>query len=237
MTATTVCAASCGLVYGSYMAFDIPRVRGLFPALGDGWAYFDAPAGMQVPEGVATAVSTALRAPASGPAGIYPASRRASAILDAARGAVADLVGTDPQGVVLGSNPAELVQRLANAVGQSWVLGDEVVVSRLDDPSNVEPWRRAAQRAGAAVRRAEVDIENCELPSWQYERLLSPSTKVVAVTAASAAVGTCPDLGWIAERSHGTGGLLVVDASAAAPFQPLDIHELGADVLIVSAGA
>src|ERR1700761_3920077 len=75
--------------YGVRMAFDVARVRGLFPALGDGWVHLDAPAGMQVPEQVATAVSTAMRAPVSGPGGVFPASQRASAIVDAARRAVA----------------------------------------------------------------------------------------------------------------------------------------------------
>lgn len=219
------------------MAFDIARVRGLFPALGDGWAYLDAPAGMQVPETVAAAVSTALRAPASGPTGIYPASQRAATILTEAREAIADLLGTKPEGIVLGSNPTELVQRLANALGDSWVLGDEIVLSRLDEATNVEPWRRMAQRAGAGVRLAEIDIENCELPAWQYERLLSPRTKLVAVTAASPAVGTSPDLPSIAEQAHRSPATFVVDATALAPFAPLDIGELGADVLVVSAGA
>jgi selenocysteine lyase/cysteine desulfurase len=55
------------------MAFDVAAIRGWFPALGDGWIHLDAPAGMQVPEQVATAVSTALRAPVSGPGGVFPA--------------------------------------------------------------------------------------------------------------------------------------------------------------------
>src|SRR5438876_561179 len=122
------------------MAFDVARIRGLFPALGDGWIHLDAPAGMQVPEQVATAVSTALRAPVSGPGGVFPASQRAEAIVDAARRAVADLVGCDPAGVVLGPNAAVLLQRLADALGSGWLIGDEVVVSRLDHPANVAPW-------------------------------------------------------------------------------------------------
>ena len=111
------------------MAFDVAAVRGLFPALGDGWVHLDAPAGMQVPEQVATAVSTALRAPVSGPGGIFPASQRAEAIVDAARRALADLVGADPAGVVLGPNSAVLLQRLADGLGDGWMIGDGVVVS------------------------------------------------------------------------------------------------------------
>jgi cysteine desulfurase family protein (TIGR01976 family) len=219
------------------MAFDVAQVRGLFPALGDGWVHLDAPAGMQVPEQVATAVSTALRAPVSGPGGIFPASQRAEAIVEAARRAVADLVGVDPAGVVLGPSGAVLLQRLADALGDGWLLGDEVVVSRLDHPANVAPWQRAAQRSGSSVRWAEVDIETCELPAWQYDDLVSPRTKVVGITAASGAVGTRPDLRRIADVAKQAGAMVVVDASAAAPFIPLDITSMNADVVAVSASA
>jgi cysteine desulfurase family protein (TIGR01976 family) len=219
------------------MAFDVARIRGLFPALGDGWIHLDAPAGMQVPEQVATAVSTALRAPVSGPGGVFPASQRAEAIVDAARRAVADLAGTDPAGVVLGPNAAVLLQRLAEALGSSWLIGDEVIVSRLDHQANIAPWLRAAQRAGATVRWAEIDIETCELPAWQYESLISHRTKVVAVTAASGTVGTRPDLTKIASLARAAGALVVLDASSAAPFVPLDVAALGVDVIAVSATA
>lgn len=219
------------------MAFDVARIRGQFPALGDGWIHLDAPAGMQVPEQVATAVSTALRAPVSGPGGVFPASQRAEAIVDAARRAVADLVGSDPAGVVLGPNPAVLLQRLAEALGSGWLIGDEVTVSRLDHQANIAPWLRAAQRAGAAVRWAEIDIETCELPAWQYEGLISHRTKVVAVTAASGVVGSRPDLTKITEWARAAGALVVVDASSAAPFVPMDITAMGADAIAVSATA
>jgi cysteine desulfurase family protein (TIGR01976 family) len=219
------------------MAFDVAAIRGQFPALGDGWIHLDAPAGMQVPEQVATAVSTALRAPVSGPGGVFPASQRAEAIVDAARRAVADLVGCDPAGVVLGPNPAVLLARLADAVGSGWVIGDEVVVSRLDHQQNIAPWLGVAQRSGATVRWAEIDIETCELPAWQYESLISHRTKVVAVTAASGVVGTRPDLAKITGQARDSKALVVVDASSSAPFVPMDIQAMGADVVAVSATA
>ncbi|HEX4721554.1 MAG TPA: cysteine desulfurase-like protein [Pseudonocardiaceae bacterium] len=219
------------------MALDVARIRGLFPALGDGWTHLDAPAGMQIPEQVATAVSMALRAPVSGPGGVFPASQRASAIVDAARRAVADLVGADPAGVVLGSSAAAMSQRLADAIGASWLIGDEVVVSRLDNPANTTPWQQAAQRCGGIARWAEIDIETCELPAWQYDDLVTKRTKAVAVTAASGAVGTRPDLNRIAETAGVNGALVIVDASSAAPFLPVDVATLGADIMVLSASA
>ncbi len=219
------------------MALDVARIRGLFPALGDGWIHLDAPAGMQIPEQVATAVSMALRAPVSGPGGVFPASQRAQAIVDAGRRAVADLVGADPAGVVLGPSSAVLLARLADAVGAGWLIGDEVVVSRLDHPANTAPWQQAAQRCGGIARWAEVDIETCELPAWQYDDLVTARTKAVAITAASGAVGTRPDLARISETARQSGALLVVDASSAAPFLPVDMNNLGADVVVLSASA
>jgi cysteine desulfurase len=179
-----------------------------------------------------------MRAPVSGPGGAFPASQRAEAIVDAARRAVADLVNGDPAGVVLGPNVPVLLQRLAEAMGSGWLIGDELAVSRLDHQANIAPWLRAAQRPGAAIRWGEIDIETCELPAWQYESLVTPRrTKVVAVTAASGAVGTRPDIPKIAEIAHGAGALMVVDASYAAPFMPIDMGAMGADIIAVSASA
>lgn len=226
------------------MAFDVARVRGLVPALGDGWAHLDGPTGMQVPEQVATAVSSALRAPVSRPGGVFPASQRGGAIIEAARRAVADLVGADPKGVVLGPGPAPLLERLADALSADWALGDEVVVSRLDDTANVAPWHRAAQRTGGRVVTAEIDVETCELPSWQFDELLGERTRVVTVTAACPAIGTRTEVAAIARKVHalpqpgvGIEPLMVVDATAAAPFLPLDLDTMGADIMVLSAAA
>ncbi len=164
--------------------------------MGDGWIHLDGSAGMLVPEQVASAVSTAMRAPVSA-----------------------------------------LLSRLADTLADTWTLGDEVVVSRLDEPANTDPWLRAMKRIGGNVRWSEIDIETCELPAWQYEQLVGSRTKAVSVTAASGSVGTRPDVSTIAEIAKKVGALVVVDATYAAPFVPLDIAELGVDVLVLSAQA
>lgn len=220
------------------MSYDVARVRGLIPALGDGWVHLDATAGMQPPEGVVSAVSGAFRRRRSAAGGPFPASRLSAEIDAAARIAVADLVDADPRGVVLGpGGPAELLRRLADAVGDTWAAGDEVVVSRLDDAANVAPWLWAAGRRGVTVRCAEIEIETCELPAWQFDGLLTAATRVVAVTAASGQVGTRVDVAAIAERTRETGALLVVDACAAAAYGPVRMDALGADVIALDAAA
>ena len=217
------------------MAYDVARVRGLIPALGDGWIHLDASAGMQTPDQVVSAITRALRSPQSRPGGPFPASTTITELEAEARNAVADLVGGDPRGVVLGPNRAVLLERLAESVGQTWMLGDEIVVTRLDDVANVTPWVRTAQRRGAAVQRVEIDLESGELPVWQFDDLLDATSRVVALTAASGELGTCVDVAAVAERTRTIGALLVADVGAAAAYTPLDLENLGADVIALDA--
>lgn len=217
------------------MAYDVARVRGLHPSLGDGWVHFDAPAGMLIPDSVATTVSTAFRGSFPSPVGPHPSAQRSAAVLEAARQAVADLVNADPGAVVLGADRAVLLASLADASSTRAGLGYEVIVTRLDDEANIAPWLRAANRFGAKVKWAEVDIETGELPTWQWESLIGKSTRLVAVTSASGTLGTITDLRVVIKLIHDVGGLVVVDHSAAAPYRLIDINEIDADVVAVNA--
>lgn len=219
------------------MAYDVARVRGLHPALGDGWMRFDAPLGMVVPESVATTVSTAFRAATANIHNSHPAARRSATVLEAARQAFADLLNADPAGVVLGADRAVLLASLADASSTRAGLGNEVIVSRLDDEANIAPWLRAADRFGATVKWAEVDIETGELPTWQWEDLLTPDTRLAAIPSASSTLGTLVDVEAVTKLVHRTGGLVIADHSAAAPYRLLDMAVAEADVVAVNAAA
>lgn len=217
------------------MPLDVARVRGLFGGLTDGWIHADGPAGSLVPDRVAGAIATALSRPIANSGGVFPASQRADAMRQDARIAVADLLGADPSGVVLGPNMTTLTYAVSRALAATWRPGDEIVVSRLDHDANVRPWLQAAARAGVIARWAEIDVETCELPEWQYDELIGARTRLVAVTAASNAVGTRPAVAAIADRARAAGALVYVDAVHAAAHVALDVAELGADFLAVSA--
>lgn len=219
------------------MAYDVARVRGLHPSLGDGWVHFDAPAGMLIPDSVATTVSTAFRRSSASIVGVHPSARRSAAVLDAAREAVADLVNADPRGVVLGADRAVLLSSLAEVSSSRAGLGYEVIVSRLDEEANIAPWLRAAHRYGAKVKWAEVDIETGELPTWQWESLISKSTRLVAVGSASGTLGAVTDLQVVTKLIHEVGGLVVVDHFAAAAYRLIDLKETDIDVVVVNAHA
>jgi cysteine desulfurase family protein (TIGR01976 family) len=214
---------------------DVARVRGLFPALADGFVHTDGPEGGLQPESVARAVGQALRMPVADRGAVFPSSGRAEAMVSGARSAIADLVGGVPGGVVLGPSMTALTYTFARALAKTWRAGDEVVVSRLDHDANIRPWVQAAESVGAVVRWAEVDIETGELPDWQYDQLLGERTRLVALCAASSAIGTVPDVAAVAERAHAVGALVYVDAVQAAPHFFLDQGALGADFLALSA--
>ena len=216
-------------------SYDVAAVRALYPALADGDAYLDGAAGTQVPVSVIEAVAAAYRTGMGNLGGAFAASGRADAIVARARAAVADLVGAVPGGVVFGPSATALAYRMADALSRGWTAGDDIVVSRLDHDANVRPWIQAAGRAGVTVKWAEVDLVTGELPAGQYAELVGPRTRLVAVTAASNAIGTRPDVAAIAAFAHAAGALCYVDGVHATPHAPVDVTALGADFYATSA--
>ena len=215
--------------------WDIEGIRSQYPALKDGTVYLDGAGGTQVPECVIEAISDAHRSGLSNVHGSFAASRRSDQLIADAREAVADLVGGQAGGVVLGPNMTTLTYRLAGALAKTWSPGDEIVLSELDHDSNVRPWVQAAARSGVTVRWARVDPLTTDLPAGQYAELVTPRTRLVAVAAASNLVGTMTDVAVICAIAHAAGALTYVDAVAAAPHFRLDMSSLGADFLAVSA--
>ena len=217
------------------MAFDVSTVRSAYPALADGYAYLDGAAGTQVPSPVIEAIAGAYRIGIGNAGGAFPASRRADSALASCRGAVADLTGGDPDGVILGPNMTTLTYRLAYTLAAGWGPGDEIVLSRLDHDANVAPWVQAAGRAGARVRWAEVDTATGELGTAQYDTLIGERTVLVAVTAASNVLGTRPDVAAITAKARQAGALTYVDGVHATAHGPVDVAALGADFYATSA--
>ena len=216
------------------MPLDVAAVRKAFPALTHGAAHFDGPGGSQTSEQVARAVADALCAGLANQGSVTAAERRATAVVVAARRAVADLVGCDPQGVVFGRSMTQLTYDVARALAKQWERGDEVVVTRLDHDANVRPWVQAAEAAGATVRWAEFDRDTGELPVSAVTDLLSRRTRLAAFTAASNLLGTRPDAAAINEAVHEVGALAYVDGVHLAPHAAVDVAGMGADFFACS---
>ncbi len=217
------------------MTYDVARVRAAYPALAEGFAHLDGAAGTQVAAPVIEAVAGSLRRAVSNRGTAFEPARRSGEIVAAARAAVADLVGGDPAGVVFGPSATALTYTVARTLARGWRAGDEVVLSRLDHDANVRPWVQAAEAAGAVVRWADFDPATGELAEHRYADLIGPRTRVVAVTAASNAIGTVPPVREIADRAHAAGALVYVDGVHATAHLPVDVAALGADFYVASA--
>lgn len=215
-------------------AFDVDAIRGYFPALDDGAAFFDGPGGSQTPTVVADAVRDAMLRPLSNRGHMTTAARNAEEIVVQCRRALADLTNADPDEVIFGRSMTALTFGLARTLSTQWEPGDEVVVTRLDHDANVRPWVIAAAAAGAVVRWVDFDPATSELSVKNVEALLSERTRLVAVTAASNLIGTMPDVRAIAARAHAVGALLYVDGVHYTAHGVVDVRDLGADFFACS---
>lgn len=207
----------------------IDEIRREFPGLAEGRVALDGAAGTLVPSSVVAAVADAARHSMANVHGEFEASERSTETVASARRALADLVGGEPGGVVLGPNMTTLTFHIADALSATWHRGDEVVVTSLDHDANIRPWVLAAQRSEATLRWAEFDVESGELSAEAFDGLVGERTRLVAVTAASNALGTRPDVRAISDRAHAAGALTYVDGVHATPHLPIDIGALGAD--------
>jgi cysteine desulfurase family protein (TIGR01976 family) len=217
-------------------------VREQFPALrrivnGRPAVYFDGPAGSQVPQRVIDAVSNHLAHHNANHGGCFVTSMESDAIVAETQRAMADFLGVDsPDSIIFGANMTTLTFAFSRAIATLWKPGDEVIVTRLDHDANVSPWVRAAQDRGATVRHVEIHGRDCTLDLDDLKRKLSEKTKLVAVGAASNAVGTRNPIGDIVKMVRSRGDALVfVDAVHYAPHASIDIVDWDCDFVVSSA--
>src|SRR5829696_2971204 len=220
--------------------FDVQAVREEFPALGRTYnghsvVYFDGPGGSQVARRAIDAIAGYMERGGANLHGVFPTSTETEEILANTREAAADFLGAASDEVAFGANMTTLTFAISRALARGWDANSEIVVTELDHRANVDPWLIAAREKGAKVRWVRVDPETLTLVTGDLERHINDRTKLVAVGLASNAVGTVNDVATVAERAHGVGAIVAVDAVHAAPHIPVDRDGLGADVITCSA--
>jgi cysteine desulfurase family protein (TIGR01976 family) len=211
-----------------------------FPALarlhqGRPVAYFDGPGGTQVPRTVTDTVTDYLLHHNANTHWRYPSSRETDAMLEAAREALADLLGASPAEVVFGANMTTLTFHLARGLGRAWGEGDEIVVTELDHHANVAPWRALERERGVTVRVVPIVPETGQLEWEALQRALSGRTRLLAIGAASNALGTITDVARAVRLARDAGALTFVDAVHYAPHRLVDVRTIGCDFLACSA--
>ncbi len=219
---------------------DVRMARRQFTSLAQTWegqpaVFFDNPGGTQVPDGVIEATVRYYREQNANVGGAFPTSRRTDDVVTRARQDMADLLNVaHPHEIVFGANMTTLTFHLARSLADTIQPGDEIVVTNLDHDANVAPWTDLKAQ-GAVVKIVDIDTNDCTLSLDGFREVLSERTKLVAISHASNAVGTVPDVSAITRLAHEVGALVFVDAVQFAPHGPIDVQALDCDFLACSA--
>lgn len=216
------------------------EIRRQFPALqrvlnGYPVAYFDGPGGTQVPRMVVEAMNDYLFHHNANTHWAYPTSEETDAIIDSARTVLADFLNATPAEIVFGANMTTLTFHLARALAREFARDDEIVITELDHHANIAPWRRLEKECGVTVRMAKMIPETGVLDWEDFSRQITRRTKLVAIGAASNALGTINDIRRAREMAHSVGAKIFVDAVHYAPHGLIDIREWNCDFLVCSA--
>jgi cysteine desulfurase family protein (TIGR01976 family) len=216
------------------------EIRRCFPALtrtqkGYPVAYFDGPGGTQVPRTVVEAMNDYLYHHNANTHWAYPTSEETDAIIDVARSVLADFLNASPNEIVFGANMTTLTFHLAHALGRGYEPNDEIVVTELDHHGNVAPWRALEKERGVKVRTVKMISETGELDWEDFSRRLTGRTKLVAIGAASNALGTINDVRRAVDMAHSLGAQIFVDAVHYAPHELVDVRDWNCDFLACSA--
>jgi len=213
-------------------SIDVAAVRDRFSSLRD-FAFLDAPGGSQVPDEVGEAIAWALREASANLGAGYATSLRVGEILEQAERKAARFLGCEPHEVIFGPNMTSLNFMLSRTAARGFSPGDEILVSSLDHDGGVAPWLELAHDAGLLVRHVGLK-DDTTLDFEDLERKLGRRTRVVAFAWASNAVGTVVDARRVCRLAHDAGALAWIDAVHYAAHEPIDVRDVGADVLICS---
>ena len=220
---------------------DSEALRADFPALqqlvhGRPLVYLDNAASSQTPRPVIDAIVEYYERDRSNVhRGIHELSQRATDKYESARLSVQRFLNAaEPEEVIWTCGATEGINLVASSWGGSQVgPGDDVIISAMEHHSNIVPWQILCQEKGANLRVIPMNVAG-ELLMSEFEELLSPRTKIVAVTQVSNALGTVNPVQEIAAKAHSVGAVCLVDGAQAAPHMPVDVQALGCDFFALS---
>jgi cysteine desulfurase/selenocysteine lyase len=214
---------------------ELVEARADFPAIPQGWAYLDSAATAQKPQVVIDAITRGYdRDYATVHRGVYARSADMTVAYEAARAAVARLMGAGVDEVVFTRGATESINLVAQSWGNANVRsGDRILLSALEHHSNIVPWQMLAERTGAHIDVAPITSDG-RIDEDALIALIGPRTKMVAIAHVSNVLGSVADIARIAEAAHKHGALLLADGCQAAPRVTVDVRTLGADFYVFS---
>jgi cysteine desulfurase/selenocysteine lyase len=211
--------------------FDVQKIRADFPLLQTGPVYLDNGATTQKPQSVIDAVKKYYESEnANIHRGVYQLSRHATDLYDQARAAVRRFINAaEPQEIIFTKGTTESINLVAACFGRAFLNeGDEVIVSWMEHHSNIVPWQIACQIAGATLKVIPIN-DRGELILEEYEKLLSPRTRIVAVNHISNSLGTINDVATITALAHRFGAIVLIDVAQWVAHHPTDVQSIGCD--------
>ena len=217
-------------------SFDVAAIRADFPILrtsahGKPLVYLDNAATTQKPQVVLDALADYYaESNANVHRGVHYLSGRATDLFEEARAKVARFIGAaEPREVIFTRNATEGINLVAQTWGRANVrAGDEILISAIEHHSNIVPWYMLCAEKGATLRVIPM-FDNGELDVEAFSRLLSPRTRLVAISALSNALGTVTPLHEIIRAAHAAGALVLVDGAQAAYHMPVNVRALDCD--------
>ncbi len=218
----------------------VQSIRADFPALerreqGQPVAYFDGPGGTQVPRHVADAMVDYLFHHNANTHWAYPTSAETDALLERSREVYAAFFNASPRDVSFGNNMTTIAFHVARGIARRMTAGDEIVVTQLDHHGNIAPWRAIAREHGFVLRTVRLDPVTFRHHEGDLAAAITKKTKLVAIGAASNALGTITDVAALCARARAAGAMTFVDAVHYAPHTLLDVKAIGCDFLGCSA--
>lgn len=220
-------------------AYDVERVRQDFPALamqiyGKPLVYLDNAASAQKPSVVLDRMTQAYTSEyANVHRGLHYLANAATEAYEGGRTKVAQFINAArTEEVIFTRNATEAINLVASSWGGPNIgEGDEIVLSIMEHHSNIVPWHFLRERQGAVIKWAPVDDEGNFLID-EFEKLLTPKTKLVAITQMSNALGTIVPVKDVVKIAHARGIPVLVDGSQGAVHMPVDVQDIGCDFYV-----
>ena len=220
--------------------FNSQAIRDAFPILGrrihgKPLVYLDSAASAQKPEAVISAMAEFQRTSyANVHRGLHTLANEATQAFEDARTKVARFIGAgSAEEIVLTKGATEAINLVAAGISQSLVRGDEIVISELEHHANIVPWHMAAQRTGAILKWAPITPDGA-LDMDKLSALITPRTKMVAISHMSNVLGSVQDVAAIVALSHAQGAQVLLDGCQAVVHQNIDVQAMGADYYVFS---
>ena len=220
-------------------SFDVDRIRADFPALamqvyGKPLVYLDNAASAQKPQAVLDRLNKAYTEQyANVHRGLHYLANEATEAYEGARETVQKFLNAGrKEEIIFTRNATEAINLVAYTFGREHIKeGDEIVLSIMEHHSNIVPWHFLRERQGAVLKWAPIDEDGNFLLD-EFEKLLGPRTKMVAITQMSNALGTVVPVKEVVKLAHARGIPVLIDGAQAAVHYDVDVRDLDCDFYV-----